>query len=108
MNPVILVPVKDAAKAKSRMSPLLNEDERIAVAWRIARGPDRRAAAPSLPNRGRDQFGANCGPRPQAGVADHPRADPDLGELPPWTKLPAASPTADTMRCCVCRPIFLW
>lgn len=32
MNPVILVPVKDAAKAKSRMSPLLNEDERIAVA----------------------------------------------------------------------------
>ena len=32
MNPVILVPVKDAAKAKSRMSPLLNEDERAAVA----------------------------------------------------------------------------
>jgi len=32
MNPIILVPVKDAAKAKSRMSPLLNADERAAVA----------------------------------------------------------------------------
>jgi coenzyme F420-0:L-glutamate ligase/coenzyme F420-1:gamma-L-glutamate ligase len=32
MNPVILVPVKDAVKAKSRMSPLLNADERAAVA----------------------------------------------------------------------------
>jgi 2-phospho-L-lactate guanylyltransferase len=32
MNPAILVPVKDAAKAKSRMSPLLNADERAGVA----------------------------------------------------------------------------
>jgi 2-phospho-L-lactate guanylyltransferase len=32
MNPVILVPVKDAAKAKSRMSPLLSAAERAGVA----------------------------------------------------------------------------
>jgi 2-phospho-L-lactate guanylyltransferase len=35
MNPVILVPVKDAAKAKSRMSPLLSADERAGVAYAL-------------------------------------------------------------------------
>jgi 2-phospho-L-lactate guanylyltransferase len=33
MRAVVLVPVKDHSKAKSRMSPLLTSEERFAVAW---------------------------------------------------------------------------
>jgi 2-phospho-L-lactate guanylyltransferase len=33
MNTVVLVPVKDHSKAKSRMSPWLTSDERSALAW---------------------------------------------------------------------------